>query len=119
MPSPEALTDVLYRLTDPAVPGAQKLNLIQGAQPADAETFDRFVTALQDSGYLPLTFNASDIAWSDRQPGDAMANVDVGTANPEHPGFFFPMEFNPHGDDWQLSRKTAEMLLAFGNSRGR
>lgn len=117
LPPAEALTDVLYRLADPAVPGAQKLDLIQGAQPSDADTLDRFVTALKDSGYFPLNFTASDIAWSDREPGAAVANVDVDTANPERPRFFFPMEFNRHGDGWQLSRTTAEMLLAFGNSR--
>ncbi len=117
LPTAEALTGVLDRLADPAVPGAEKLTLIEGAQPADAETLDRFATALKDNGYLPLTFNAADIAWSDREPGDAVANVDVGTANPDRPGFFFPMEFHPHADGWQLSRKTAQMLLAFGNSQ--
>lgn len=117
LPSAETLTDVLYRLADPAVPGAAKLSLIQGAQPADADTLDRFDTALKDSRYLPLGFTAADIAWSDREPGDTVATVDVTTANPERPRFFFPMEFHPHGDGWQLSRATAEMLLAFGNSR--
>ncbi|HEU4360748.1 MAG TPA: hypothetical protein VFR27_04475 [Mycobacterium sp.] len=117
LPTAEALTDVLYRLTDPAVPGTEKLDLIEGAQPADAGTLDRFVTALKDNGSLPLSFNAAEVAWSDREPGDAVANVDVTTASPDRPRFFFPMGFHPHGDGWQLSRDTTEMLLALGNSR--
>ncbi len=53
LPEPEALTDVLYRLSDPEVPGADKLALIEGAKPADAATIDKFATALKDGGYLP------------------------------------------------------------------
>ena len=30
----------------------------------------------------------------------------------------FPMEFTPAGTGWQLSRKTADMLLVFGDSPG-
>lgn len=117
LPAAETLADVLYRLADPAVPGAEKLNLLEAAKPTDAETLDKFVTALRDSGYLPLDFTASDVAWSDQDPGYAAVNVDVATANPDNRGFFFPMEFIRHGDGWQLSRKTAEMLLTFGDSR--
>lgn len=112
LPSAEALTDVLYRLVDPQVPGADKLSLIEGAQPTAADTLDKFVTALKDNGYLPLSFDATDIAWSEREPGNAAANVDVGTANPDRPGFSFPMEFHSNAGSWQLSAQTAEMLLA-------
>ncbi|MGH3562880.1 MAG: hypothetical protein ACRDTN_14065 [Mycobacterium sp.] len=117
LPAAEALTDVLYRLADPAVPGAEKLDLIEGAKPAGAGTLDKFATALKNGGYVPLTFDATDIGWSDRNPGNAVATVNVTTVNPDTAGFSFPMEFKPHGDGWQLSQKTAEMLLAFGNSR--
>ncbi len=117
LPVAEVLTNVLYRLADPALPAAEKLSLIEGAADTDASTLDKFTAALKDSGYLPLSFNATDIGWSDRHPGNAVANVDVGTANPESGGFSFPMEFKPRGAGWQLSQQTAEMLLAFGNAR--
>ena len=84
----------------------------------EAGTIDRFAAALRDGGFTPLTFAASEIRWSDHQPGDALATINVTTSNPANPGgFTFPMEFRPHNGGWQLSRETADMLLAFGNAR--
>ncbi|PQM51470.1 hypothetical protein C5U48_14865 [Mycolicibacter virginiensis] len=117
LPAPEALTDVLYRLSDPEVPGADKLALIEGAKPADAATIDKFATALKDGGYLPLSLEAAALGWSDRSPGNVTADVTVNTANPATGTFFFPMEFTPNHGDWQLSQATAKSLLAFGNAR--
>ena len=42
LPPPQALASVLYRLADPSVPGSQKLNLVQGATPDNADVFDQF-----------------------------------------------------------------------------
>ncbi|WP_328357367.1 hypothetical protein OG976_02355 [Mycobacterium sp. NBC_00419] len=118
LPAPEALTDVLYRLADPAVKGTDKLALVEGTTADDAATIDKFAAALRDGGFTPLTFSAADIRWSDRAPDDALATVNVTTSNPANPGgFTFPMEFRSHQGAWQLSRQTAEMLLAFGNAR--
>ncbi|WP_409429196.1 hypothetical protein [Mycobacterium sp. SMC-11] len=117
LPAPEALTDVLYRLSDPEVPGADKLALIEGAKPADAATIDKFATALKDGGYLPLSLEAAALGWSDRSPGNVTADVTVNTANPATGTFFFPMEFTPNHGDWQLSQATAKSLLAFGNAK--
>jgi len=118
LPTPEALSDVLYRLADPAVKGSDKLALVESTTPDDAVTMDRFAAALRDGGFTPLTVTVSDIRWSDREPGDALATVNVTTSNPANPGgFTFPMEFRPHDGGWQLSRETADMLLAFGNAR--
>lgn len=117
LPAAEALADVLYRLADPAVPGAAKADLIEGATPGDTANLDRFATALKDGAHLPLTFDVADVAWSDRNPGNAAANVTITTANPDTGEFNFPMEFTPHGDRWQLARQTAELLLAFGTAR--
>ncbi len=116
VPPPDALTEVLYRLADPGIPGAQKLNLIEGATPDSAPVLDKFATALLDGGYAPMTFTARDIAWSDRRPADVVATVDVTTPNPNVRGFTFPMEFKPHQGGWQLSQQTADMLLAFSTS---
>jgi hypothetical protein len=111
---PEALIAVLTRLADPNVPGADKVNLVEGATPDNAGTLDKFINALRDNGYLPMTFAADNIAWSDKNPSHVMATVTVNTAQPNNPKFTFPMEFTPFQGGWQLSRRTAEMLLAMG-----
>ncbi|MEY8016432.1 hypothetical protein [Mycobacterium servetii] len=116
LPAPPALTDVLSRLADPNVPAAEKVNLIEGATPENAGTLEKFTTALRDNGYLPMTFAANDIAWSDKNPSNVKAMVTVNTAKADNGNFTFPMEFTPSQDGWQLSRRTAEMLLALGKS---
>jgi hypothetical protein len=119
LPAPDALTDVLYRLADPAVKGVDKLQLVEATTPDDAATIDKFAAALRDGGFTPLTFSATEIRWSDRQPNDALASINITTSNPAKPGgFTFPMEFHQDKGGWQLSRETANMLLAFGNARG-
>jgi hypothetical protein len=42
-----------------------------------------------------------------------VANVDVSSSNPKGPRFSFPMEFKPIRGGWQLSARTADVLLAF------
>jgi hypothetical protein len=116
LPAPEALIDVLNRLADPNVPGIDKLSLVEGATPESAGTLDKFTTALRDNGYLPMTFAANNIAWSDKNPSNVMATISVKTAQADNRNFTFPMEFTPFQGGWQLSRRTAEMLLALGNS---
>ncbi|RAV01562.1 hypothetical protein DQP57_26420, partial [Mycobacterium colombiense] len=116
LPPPEALTDVLTRLADPNVPGASKVNLVESATPESAATLDRFTNALRDNGYVPMTFNANDIAWSDKNPSNVKATIAVHTAQANNANFTFPMEFTPFQGGWQLSRHTAEMLLALGKS---
>ncbi len=116
LPAPEALTDVLSRLADPNVPGINKVNLVEGATPESAGTLDKFTNALRDNGYLPMTFAANNIAWSDKNPSNVMATISVNTAQANNGKFTFPMEFTPFQGGWQLSRRTAEMLLALGNS---
>lgn len=114
LPTPEALTDVLNRLADVNVPGEQKLGLVAQSGPADAAALDRFGKALADNGFLPLSFQARDLAWSRGGRGDVMANVVVTTPNPQAGQFSFPMEFTPQGQGWQLTRGTADLLLDFG-----
>jgi hypothetical protein len=119
LPAPDALIDVLNRLADPNVPGINKLNLVAGATPETAGTLDKFTNALRDNGYLPMTFAANNVAWSDKNPSNVMATISVNTANANRGNFTFPMEFTPCSPPlggWQLSRRTAETLLALGNS---
>lgn len=118
LPAPEALTDVLNRLADPGVPGINKVDLIEGATPESAATLDKFTTALRDGGYLPMTFAANNIAWSDKNPSNVVATISVNTSQANNRAFTFPMEFAPFQGGWQLSRRTAEMLLALGSSQG-
>src|ERR1700761_3832953 len=113
LPPPDALAGVLYRLADTAVPGPQKLNLVEGATPENAGVFDQFSNALLNSGFTPVKFDVRDVGWSDRDPADVMANVDVSSTNPKGPRFSFPMEFKPFQGGWQLSARTADVLLAF------
>jgi hypothetical protein len=118
LPPPEVLTDVLYKLSDTTVPGAQKINLVEGATPDSAGQLDKFGKALQDSGYTPLGFTAENIAWSDSDPGNVTADVTVHSENPAiGNGFNFPMEFKPDQVGWQLSRRTADILLTFGQNQ--
>src|SRR5579884_2687307 len=111
LPPAQALTDVLYRLADPAVPGNQKLDLVESATPDNAAALEKFATALVDGGYAPVTFNATDIAWSDKDPADVVATVNVTSPNRDAPGFSFPMEFKPYPGGWQLSHQTVDVLL--------
>ena len=114
LPPPDALAGVLYRLADAAVPGPQKLNLVEGATPENAGVFDQFSNAVLNGGFTPVMFDIRDVGWSDRDPADVMANVDVSSSNPKGPRFSFPMEFRPFQRGWQLSARTADVLLAFG-----
>ncbi|WP_261863980.1 hypothetical protein, partial [Mycobacterium montefiorense] len=116
VPVAEALVEVLNRLVDPNIPGINKVNLVEGATPESAATLDKLVNALRDNGYLPMTFVANNIAWSDKNPSNVVATVSVNTAKGGNSKFTFPMEFAPLQGGWQLSRRTAEMLLALGNS---
>src|ERR1700724_987881 len=96
-----------------AVPGPQKLTLVEGATPENAGVFDQFSNALLNGGFTPVKFDIRDVGWSDRDPADVVANVDVSSSNPKGPRFSFPMEFKPFQGGWQLSARTADVLLAF------
>lgn len=113
LPPPDALSGVLYRLADAAVPGPQKLSLVEGATPENAAVFDQFSNALRNGGYTPVKFDVREIGWSDRDPADVVANIDVSSTNSRGPRFSFPMEFKPFQRGWQLSARTADVLLAF------
>ncbi|WP_245905842.1 hypothetical protein [Mycolicibacterium palauense] len=115
LPQPSALIDVLVTLTDPRVPGTDKLVLVEGAGAEEAPGLEAFATALADNGMLPLEFSVTDVAWSQRRPQDVTANVTLTPPDPETGVFSFPMEFTPlPSGGWQLSRRTAEELLALG-----
>lgn len=119
LPAPDALIDVLNRLADPNVPAINKMSLVEGATPEGADKLDKFTAALRDNGYLPITFAADNIAWSDKHPSNVMATINVKTSQANNRKFTFPMEFTPcppPQGGWMLSRQTAEMLLALGNS---
>ncbi len=118
LPPDSALIDVMSRLSDPALPGDQKVLLIEGGTADEAAGLDRFGIALRDSGSLPLTFEARDLAWSQSDPGNVVATVVIRTANPQNGDFTYPMEFARTDDAWQLTRQTADLLLQLGSGEG-
>ena len=117
LPPADALARVLYELADPGVPGTAKLNLVEGATPDSAAVFDQFAAALVNGGFAPVKIDVRNVAWSDRDPADVVADVNVSSSNPGAGRFSFPMEFKPYQDGWQLSARTAEVLLAFSTAQ--
>ncbi len=111
LPSPSALIDVVSRLSDPALGPDEKVALIENGTADEAAGLERFSVALRDSGALPLTFEARDLAWSQADPGNVVATVVIRTADPQTGEFTFPMEFAPEADSWQLTRQTADLFL--------
>ena len=116
LPPPAALIDVMARIADPNVPGAAKVDLVEFATPDDAAAMDKFGKALADGGYQPLTFEATDLRWSEGTTGKVLALVIIKTANPQAADFKFPMEFNAVDGKWQLTRRTADALLHLGEA---
>ncbi|BBX25257.1 hypothetical protein [Mycolicibacterium alvei] len=115
LPAPEALTGVLDRLADVNVPGADKVVLVEHGTADDAVALDKFGRALADNGFTPMTFEATDLAFSQTEPANVVATVKVtGGGDDSEREFSFPMEFTPHADGWQLTRRTADLLLVMG-----
>src|ERR1700728_1692946 len=83
LPPPDALAGVLYRLADAAVPGPQKLHLVEGATPVNARGFDQFFNALVNGGFTPGKFDMRGCRVFGRAPADVVANVDVSSSNPK------------------------------------
>lgn len=115
LPPPSALTDVMARIADPDIPGADKLDTIEMATPADAAAMDKFGQALRDGGLTPTTFEATDLTWAESEQGNVLALVTITTPNPEAGEFRFPMEFHFADNHWQLTRETADALLQLGD----
>ncbi|MGV0814734.1 hypothetical protein ABQF34_22445 [Mycolicibacterium boenickei] len=119
LPAPDALTGVLYRLADVNVPGADKVGLVEQGTADDAAALDKFGRALVDNGFVPLTFEATDLAWSQTEPTNVVATVNVSAGGDDSErAFSFPMEFTQHGGEWQLTRHTADLLLVMGAGAG-
>ncbi|MDV3135084.1 hypothetical protein [Mycobacterium sp. 29Ha] len=118
LPPPEALSDVMNRIADANIPGAEKDGLIESGTQADATAMDKFGQALIQNGYAPATFEARDLRWVQDPPGTVSALISLKTGNPQAGDFSFPMEFVFVDNSWQLTRKTADELLQPGESAG-
>jgi hypothetical protein len=118
LPSPDAITAVLYKIADPAVPSAQKIGLIQYGTAEDQAGLDSFTKALRDNGFNPMNVTATDLLWSAGQPGDVIATITMSSVAAPDNKFTFPMEFSPIRDAWQLNRQTANLLLKLGQPGG-
>ncbi len=113
LPDPAVLTDVLNRLGDPNLPGAEKVTAVQGATP---EQLDKFTKAIGDAGFSPLSFTVKDPKWSTETAGDVEAVVTINSPSPKMGGFAVPMSFSPEGQGWKLSKRTSDLLLKTGTS---
>ncbi|TDZ81919.1 hypothetical protein [Mycobacteroides salmoniphilum] len=113
LPDPAVLTDVLNRLADPNLPGAEKVTAVQGATP---EQLDKFTKAIGDAGFSPLSFTVKDPKWSTETTGDVEAVVTINSPSPKMGGFAVPMSFSPEGQGWKLSKRTSDLLLKTGTS---
>ncbi|OHT49102.1 hypothetical protein BKG71_18250 [Mycobacteroides chelonae] len=113
LPDPAVLTDVLNRLADPNLPGAEKITAVQGATP---EQLDKFTKAIGDAGFSPLSFTVKDPKWSTETQGDVEAVVTINSPSPKMGGFAVPMSFSPEGEGWKLSKRTSDLLLKTGTS---
>ncbi|MEU9807877.1 hypothetical protein [Mycobacterium sp. NPDC050853] len=113
LPDPAVLTDVLNRLADPNLPGAEKVSSVQGATP---EQLDKFTKAISDAGFSPLSFTVKDPKWSTETSGDVEAVVTINSPSPKMGGFAIPMSFSSENDGWKLSKRTSELLLKTGTS---
>ncbi|WP_081343679.1 MULTISPECIES: hypothetical protein [Mycobacteroides] len=113
LPDPAVLTDVLNRLADPNLPGAEKITAVQGATP---EQLDKFTKAIGDAGFSPLSFTVKDPKWSTETQGDVEAVVTINSPSPKMGGFAVPMSFSPEGESWKLSKRTSDLLLKTGTS---
>ncbi len=91
LPAPEALTGVLDRLADVSVPGADKVVLVEQGTADDAAALDKFGRALADNGFTPLTFEATDLAWSQTEPANVVATVKVTAGGNGEIGKGFPV----------------------------
>ncbi len=110
LPPVDQLTGVLYRLADTSILAEQKVGLVQYAAADDRPALTNFGEALKDSGFTPLTVDATNLEWAG-EPGHVVATVTIGSPNPQVRPFTFPMEFAPIRDTWQLSRRSADQLL--------
>ncbi|TDZ42687.1 hypothetical protein [Mycobacteroides franklinii] len=113
LPDPAVLNDVLNRLADPNLPGAEKVTAVQGATP---EQLDKFTKAIGDAGFSPLSFTVKDPKWSTETPGDVEAVVTINSPSPKMGGFAVPMSFSPESEGWKLSKRTSDLLLKTGTS---
>lgn len=111
LPPPNALSDVMNRIADSNVPGADKMGLIETAAPGDAAAMDKFGVALRDAGYDPVTFEARDLRWVQGVSDRVSALVALKTENPQAGDFTYPMEFTFTDNAWQLARRSADELL--------
>ena len=116
LPPPTVLIDVMNRISDANVPGADKTGLIESATPGDAESMDGFGKALSQTGYAPVTWEATDLRWAPETPGNVRALVTLRAVNPQARDFTFPMEFISVDNSWRLTRRSADALLHPGDA---
>ncbi|TWS19698.1 hypothetical protein FK529_11085 [Tsukamurella asaccharolytica] len=107
-PSTQQLEEMLNRAVDPKVPLAEKLQLVQGATPADRPLFDELVKLRSDNPQVSWQIGRPVL----EQPGLAKAQFSVlmgGTNQLAYASLAFD------GGRWKLQRSYAcEMIVQVG-----
>ena len=120
LPPPTALTDVMARLADPNIAGSEKVGLVEYATADDAAALDRFGRALRDGGFMPLSFEATDLTWSQSHQGNVVANVVIKPAN-RQAGRDFTFDVFPGADHFLIESAhglTSEALRSDSYAAG-
>lgn len=107
LPTAGELTGVLNGLADPAVPFADKTNLVEGGVGAtEASMADHKLNKAARKGELPLAFGVANI----EPAGPGAATADVTVSGPKLEPVTLNVTFVDQGG-WKLSRSSAMSLL--------
>ncbi|MFG1795259.1 hypothetical protein [Nocardia sp. NPDC049149] len=107
-PTAEALQSVLVKLSDPAVPTAEKTKLIVDGEKRTAN-IDQMNKAL--AGYGTLTYGVADITTQ-----GAAATAQVTITSPHGAAPAVPLTWENVGGTWKLSDQSGCILLSFAQA---
>jgi hypothetical protein len=107
VPTADQLTGILSGLADPSVPFHSKSGLVEGGVGIiEGKTADRLLANASQKGYLPLSFQISNIAAA----GPGAATATVVASGPQLAPTTQSVTFVNEGG-WKLSRGSATTLL--------
>lgn len=107
LPTADQLVGLLNSLADPAVPFANKGNLIEGGLGgAESAVADHKLRKAERKGQLPLAFAVNNIA----PAGPGSASADVTVSGPQLAARTMNLTFVDLGG-WELSRASANQLI--------
>lgn len=106
-PSADQLSGILYGLADPGVPFGSKSGLVEGGIGLiEGATADRMLASYSKQGYLPFSFQVSNVA----PAGPGAATATVVASSPQLSPRTEDVTFVDQGG-WKLSRASATRVL--------